>query len=98
MNPIKELSLPNYTAIAFLENLGISDPNQKQINITETMITMVTHPEETDPETIRQCVGDNNLAYYFLFIKTNEWCKLKRDEEFLIDWQEQMDGEEEIKI
>lgn len=86
MNPIKELSLPNYTAIAVLQQFGTVDPSKQQITIMESVISMITNPQQIDPETIRLCVGDNKLAYYFLFVKINEYCKLIRSEQvFLLD-------------
>ena len=87
MNPIKELSLPNYAAVAVLEQLGILDPTQKQINIMESMVLMTSDPQQIEPETIRQCVGNDELAYYFLFVKTNEWCQLKSEEEFFVNFE-----------
>jgi hypothetical protein len=90
MNPIKELSLINYTTIAILERLGLSNPSLEQIDIMESMVLMATHPQQIEPETIRQCVGDNNLAYYFLFIKANEGCKVKDNKEIPINVQNQI--------
>jgi hypothetical protein len=93
MNPIKELSLPNYAAVAILQQLGMLAPSQKQITIMESVISMMTNPQQIEPETIRLCVGNNKLAYYFLFVKINEYCKLIRSEQvFLLD----LDLEDEL--
>ncbi len=92
MNPITELSLTNYTALAILEQLDTVD-TQRQIDILKSMILMATNPQQIEPETIRQCVGANNLAYYFLFVKTNERCKLKSDEEILVDFENELEEE-----
>ncbi len=91
MNPIKELSLPNYTAVAILEQLNILDPTQKQIDILESMILMMSNPQQIEPETIRQCVGNDDLAYYFLFVKTNEWCQLKSEDAFFVDFENELE-------
>ncbi len=90
MNPIKELSLPNYTALAILEQLNTVD-TQKQINILESIILMMSNPRQIEPETIRQCVGNDDLAYYFLFVKSNEWCKLRNDEEIIVDFENELE-------
>lgn len=90
MNPIKELSLPNYAALAILEQLNTVD-TQKQINILESMILMINNPQQIEPETIRQCVGTDDLAYYFLFVKTNEWCQLKSEEKSFVDSENELE-------
>lgn len=99
VNPIKKLSLPNYTALTILDRLGLSDPSLEQIKIMESTVLIGTYPQQIDAETLRQCVGDNSLAYYFLLVKTNEWCKLKSNEELLVDFESQLEEkEEEVEV
>ncbi len=82
--------MPNYTALAILEQLNTVD-TQKQINILESIILMMSNPRQIEPETIRQCVGNDDLAYYFLFVKSNEWCKLRNDEEIIVDFENELE-------
>lgn len=102
MNPLKELSLPNYTALVILTHLGLSDPNPEQIKIMNAAVLIGTYPQQLDPEDIRNCVGNDNLAYYFLFIKINEWCQLLKynlDEEYPTHFENQLNEEkEEVEI
>lgn len=71
MDIMSDLSLPNYTAIAILEHSGF-DLTQKTIDILEALVLMITNPYSVGSDTIKQCVGGDKLAYYFLAIKINE--------------------------
>ncbi len=64
----KNLSLSNYTAISILERLGLSSPTQAQIDIMESMVQIAVHPEKTTPRKVKRCVGDDELAYSFLYL------------------------------
>lgn len=78
MDIMKDLSLTNYAAVAILEHMGIN-PSQKQIDTIESLVEMLSYPLEIDSDTIKECVGDDKLAYHFLIIKVKElhknlWC------------------------
>ncbi|MCD6045071.1 MAG: hypothetical protein K0R48_234 [Gammaproteobacteria bacterium] len=68
---IEELSLTNYTAVSILERMGI-DASQKQVEILESLVLMISHPKKVNWETIRQCVGGDELVYLFLYIKNKD--------------------------
>lgn len=65
---IEDLSLSNYTAVSILERLGIS-PNQEQVDLMESVLLLATYPNKVKTETIRHCVGEDTLAYLFLYLR-----------------------------
>jgi hypothetical protein len=68
---IEELSLPNYTAITFLERLDAA-VDQEKIDRMEAMILLATYPKKVTPEIIKRCVGDDTLAYLFLHLRNQD--------------------------
>ncbi len=71
MDIIDDLSLTNYIAVTILERLGV-DPSQEQIDIIESLILMLAYPQAVDSDTIKQCIGNDKLAYYFLCFRNKE--------------------------
>ena len=68
---IDELSLTHHAAISFLERLGI-DPSPEQIDLMETMVCMCTYPKRVTLEMIKDCVGGDELAAFFLYLKNKD--------------------------
>jgi hypothetical protein len=68
---LDKLSLTNYTAIAILERMGI-DPTREQITIIESLVLMASHPKKVKSRTIKRCVGEDTLAYLFLYLKNKD--------------------------
>ena len=93
MDQIKELSLTHYTAIAVLTQLGITDPTKEQIDIMESIVLLASYPQSATTDTILECVGDDKLAYYFLYVKNNEWHKVKGNQEIFLDFKKQINME-----
>jgi hypothetical protein len=93
MDQIKELSLTLYTAMAVLTQLGITDPTLEQIDTMESMVLLASYPQDATTDTILECVGNDKLAYYFLYVKNNEWHKVKGNQEIFLDFKEQMNME-----
>lgn len=59
----------NYTAVSILERLGLSSPSEAQIRLIESLLLMLTRPEKINPKMIKHCIGDDKLAYSFLYLK-----------------------------
>jgi hypothetical protein len=97
MDQIKELSLTHYTALAVLEQLGLSNPTQEQINTMESMVLLASYPQNATTDTIQQCVGNDKLAYYFLYVKNNEWHKVKGNQEIFLDFKREINREVKAK-
>lgn len=72
LESIEELSLPNYTAVLFLERLGIKDPSPEQVDIMEFMVLMGTYPHKIKSRDIEDCVGGDKLAALFLYLKNKD--------------------------
>jgi hypothetical protein len=71
MENIKNLSLPNYTALLISERLGL-DASQEQIDILEALVLMATYPKKVRDKIIKKCIGNDELAYFFLHLKNKE--------------------------
>lgn len=71
LDSIDELSLTHHTAISFLERLGIN-PSQQQIDLMEAMVRMATYPKRVTLETIKDCVGGDAVAAFFLYLKNKD--------------------------
>lgn len=71
MENIKNLSLPNYIALLISERLGI-EANQEQIDILEALVLMATYPKKVKDKIIKKCVGHDELAYFFLYLKNKD--------------------------
>ncbi len=71
LDSIDELSLTHHTAISFFERLGI-DPSQEQIDLMEAMVRMATYPKLVTLETIKDCVGGDTVASFFLYLKNKD--------------------------
>ena len=71
LEDIKNLSLPNYTALLISERLGI-DASQEQIDILESLVLMATYPKKVKDKIIKKCIGTDKLAYFFLYLKNKE--------------------------
>lgn len=52
----------NYIAIKALEKIGLTDPDQKQIDVIETLISLAFHKEHFTPEKFDFCTGANSIA------------------------------------
>lgn len=65
-------SLAIYTARTILKRLGIIEPNQRQIDIIDTLMAMIGEPSQVQPAMIRRCVGNADLAYCSLYLKNPE--------------------------
>lgn len=68
LDNIKSISLPSYTATLILDRLGIN-ASQEQIDIIESLVLMATYPKKVKDKMIRRCVGDDEIAYFFLYLK-----------------------------
>ncbi len=62
----------NYIALSILDQLGISQPNQNQIDIIETVITLVTKPEKLSISELTKCIGNDRLSKYALSSKSKK--------------------------
>lgn len=71
MENIKNLSLPNYIALLISERLGI-EANQEQIDILEALVLMATYPKKVKDKIIKKCIGNDELAYFFLYLKNKD--------------------------
>lgn len=52
----------NYIAIRVLEKIGLTEPNQKQIDVIETLISLATNKEHFTPEKFEFCTGHDCIA------------------------------------
>lgn len=71
LDDIRTISLPNYIALLISERLGI-DGNQEQIDIIESLVLMATYPKKVKDKIIKKCVGSDELAYLFLYLKNKD--------------------------
>jgi hypothetical protein len=71
LDDIRTLSLPNYIAVLISERLGI-DASQEQIDIIESLVLMATYPKKVKDKTLKKCIGDDKLAYFFLYLKNKD--------------------------
>lgn len=72
---IEELCLLNYTAISLLERFGVSNPNLEQIQRAESAVVLMAYPKKVTVETIKHCVGENELASLFLYFRNRDLCE-----------------------
>ena len=56
------ISKVNYIAILSLEQLGVSSPNQEQIDTMESVILLAMSSEKLTKEKIGLCIGEDNIA------------------------------------
>lgn len=52
----------NYIAIRTLEKIGLPEPDQKQIDIIEILISLAFHKEHFTPEKFEFCTGADSVA------------------------------------
>ncbi len=71
LDDIRTLSLPNYIAVLVSERLGI-DATQEQIDIIESLVLMATYPRKVKDRIIKKCVGNDELGYFFLYLKNKD--------------------------
>lgn len=71
LDDIKTLSLPNYIALLISERLGIV-ASQEQIDILEALVLMATYPKKVKDKIIKKCIGDDELAYLFLYLRNKD--------------------------
>ena len=72
LDMIEELSLTHHAAISILERLGLDDPSQEQINIMEAVVRMASYPHQVTPEMIEDCVHNDKVAAFFLYLKNKD--------------------------
>lgn len=56
----------NYLAIRILEEIGLTIPTQKQIDIIESIVLFAIQPKLLTLETLKACIGNDNIAQRIL--------------------------------
>ena len=57
----------NHAAISVLEQIGLIDPSEKQINAIETLIVWAMQPQHLNLIATKKCLDSDNIAWRVLY-------------------------------